>query len=64
MQPLYMDKKVWHPRGHFLTPYLEAELTGFPRSAHDDLSDAESMLFEFLVPPKRKSTRYHAQYLY
>jgi predicted phage terminase large subunit-like protein len=64
MQPTYMNKKVYHPKNHPLTPYLEEELLTFPRGKHDDMIDSESMLFDFLSPPRQKSTRFHQHYLY
>ena len=64
LQPVYMNKKIWHPKDHPLTPYLEEELLTFPRGKHDDMIDSVSMLLDFLRPPKQKSTRFHHHYLY
>lgn len=64
MQPVYMNKKVFHPKNHALVPYLEEELLHFPRGRHDDMIDALSMAFDFLTPPRPRKTRYQHKYLY
>jgi len=64
LQPIYMNKKIFHVKDNPLTPYLEEELLTFPRSRHDDIMDAFSMVLDFLAPPKPKSDRYHHRYLY
>ena len=64
LQPQYAGHKVFHPKDHKLTPYLEAELNAFPRGIHDDLVDAFSYALDLLYPPKRKGERYHKEYLY
>lgn len=64
LQPLYMNKKIFHPKNHEMTPYLEEELMRFPRGRHDDIIDSLSMHLDFLVKPKAKRDRYHKSYLY
>lgn len=64
LQPSYQAMKVFHPKGHRLTPYFEAELTSFPRGQHDDMVDAFSFSTELLFPPKKKVGRYQHKYLY
>lgn len=64
LQPIYMNKKIYHRKTHPLTPYLEEELMTFPRGRHDDIIDALSMSLDFLVPPRPKTTRFHHKYLY
>lgn len=64
LQPSYENGKIFHRRGHKLTPYLEDELSQFPRSRHDDLVDALSYSLDLLFPPRQKVSRYHHQFLY
>lgn len=64
LQPIYMNKKVWHRKTHPLTPYLEEELLTFPRGRHDDIIDALSMALDYLTPPRPKEKRFHHKYLY
>lgn len=64
LQPIYMDRKVFHPKNHAVVPYLEEELVHFPRGKNDDLIDMLSMTLDFLTPPRPKQTRYHHRYLY
>lgn len=64
LQPVYMSKKVFHPKNHPVVPYLEEELLQFPRGRHDDLVDMLSMALDFLTPPRPKVTRFHHRYLY
>lgn len=64
LQPVYMNKKVYHRKDHLLTPYLEEELCTFPRGRHDDMIDALSMSLDFLTPPKVKQKRYRHNFLY
>lgn len=64
LQPQYSSMKIFHPRGHKLTPFLEAELASFPRGVHDDMIDAFSYALDLLFPPRRKVTRYQNEYLY
>lgn len=66
LQPLYESRKVFHRSKKELPNivYLEDELLSFPRSLHDDVSDALSMQADLLFAPKRKQTRYQHSYLY
>jgi len=64
LQPIYMNKKVFHPKNHAVVPYLEEELLTFPRGRHDDLIDMLSMALDFLTPPRPKKTRFQHKYLY
>ena len=64
LQPIYMNKKIFHRKNIPLTIYLEEELLTFPRSRHDDLMDSFSMVLEFLSPPRPKTNRYQRSYLY
>lgn len=64
LQPLYMNKKIWHPKNHPLTPYLEEELRTFPRARHDDLADMFSMMLDYLTPPRPKQKRFKHHFLY
>lgn len=64
LQPLYMNGKIFHPKNHTVVPYLEEELTRFPRSRHDDLADMLSMCLDYLTPPRAKEKRYKHNYLY
>lgn len=64
LQPQYANRKVFHLKEHPLTLYLEGELKAFPRGSKDDLIDSLSYQLDLLYPPKRKTTRYHAKFLY
>jgi phage terminase large subunit-like protein len=64
LQPVYMNKKVFHPKDHPVVPYLEEELLRFPRSRFDDLADMLSMTLDYLTPPRPKTSRYKHHYLY
>lgn len=64
LQPLYQQNKIYHRKDLQNTAYLEDELLHFPRSRRDDVIDALSMQLEYWVPPRKKNTRYHHQYLY
>lgn len=64
LQPIYMNKKVFHPKNHPLVAYLEEELLKFPRARHDDLIDPLSMALDFLSPPRPKQKRFRHNYLY
>lgn len=65
LQPIFMNKKVWFPKGISTIPYLEEELLKFPRAKHDDMIDALSMTLDYLVPPKEKNVKRKKQrYLY
>jgi predicted phage terminase large subunit-like protein len=64
LQPIYMNKKVWHPKGVFLVPYMEEELLKFPRGKHDDQIDGLSMTLDYLVAPREKKTHKKQRYLY
>ena len=64
LQPLYMNKKMFHRKQLPLTSYLEEELLAFPRSKHDDLIDSLSMTLDYLIKPRQKVNRYKHQYLY
>jgi len=65
LQPLYMNKKVFHRKDLKLNSYFEEELLTFPRSRFDDLIDTFSMALDFLVVPRvNREKRYHQQYLY
>lgn len=64
LQPLYENKKVFHPRNHPLKFYFEQELAEFPRSGHDDMIDAFSYALDFLRPVKPKRDRYQNHWLY
>lgn len=64
LQPLYMNKKVFHRKELLLNPYLEEELLKFPRARHDDMIDSLSMALDYLVKPKDKVKRYKHNYLY
>lgn len=64
LQPIYMNHKIFHRKEHPLTKFLEDELLTFPRGIHDDMIDSESMLVDFLTPPKQKTNRFHHRYLY
>ncbi len=64
LQPLYIAKKIFHPKNHLVVPHLEDELTRFPRSTHDDMPDCISMCLDYLSPPKQKQKRFHHRYLY
>lgn len=64
LQPSYENGKIFHRMGHHLTPYLEEELIKFPRGRRDDLIDALSYSLDLLFPPRKKTNRYHSEYLY
>lgn len=64
LQPLYENRKVFHPRNHPLKFYFEQELVEFPRGGHDDMIDAFSYALDFLHPIRPKKNRYHRQWLY
>lgn len=64
LQPSYENLKVFHPKNHPLTRYLEDEFATYPRGRHDDMIDAESYMLDLLFPPRKKNTRYHDRYLY
>lgn len=64
LQPIYMNKQVFHPKNHPVVPYLEEELLTFPRGRHDDLIDMLSMALDFLTPPRPKRERFQHRYLY
>lgn len=64
LQPLYMNKKVFHRKELPLTLYLEEELLKFPRAKHDDMIDSFSMCLDYLVKPREKTKRYKHDYLY
>lgn len=64
LQPLYMNKKVYHRKELKLMPYFEEELTRFPRGKNDDMIDCFSIALDYLIPPQKKQTRYHHHYLY
>lgn len=64
LQPSYENLKVFHPKNHPLTRYLEDELATYPRGRHDDLIDALSYALDLLFPPRKKTSRYHQTYLY
>lgn len=65
LQPLYMNKKVYHRKELKLTPFFEEELLTFPRGRNDDMIDTFAMALDFLVAPRKdREKRYHSQYLY
>lgn len=65
LQPLYMNKKVFHRKDISLNSYFEEELLHFPRGAHDDMIDTFAMSLDMLVPPRQnRQQRYHHKYLY
>lgn len=64
LQPLYMNKQIFHPKNHLVAPYLEQELLHFPRGRHDDLADMLSMCLDHLTPPKPKTKRFKHKFLY
>lgn len=64
LQPLYANHQIFHRKDLPKNVYLEAELSAFPRSRHDDVLDALSMQLTFLYPPRKKTNRYHNKYLY
>lgn len=65
LQPLYANKKIFHPQNHRMKFYFEDELANFPRGGHDDMIDAFSYSLDFLHPPSRKKERYRSRgYLY
>jgi predicted phage terminase large subunit-like protein len=65
LQPLYENRKVFHPKDHRMKFYFEQELVEFPRGGHDDMIDAFSYALDFLHPPVKHKERYKGrQYLY
>ncbi len=57
MQPWYEGKYVWH-NVKLKGSSLEEQLIRFPKATHDDVVDAEQMLFEILRPSsKQKATK-------
>lgn len=65
LQPLYANKKIFHPETHSLKFYFEDELANFPRGGHDDMIDAFSYALDFLHPPIKRKERYRgSRYLY
>jgi predicted phage terminase large subunit-like protein len=52
MQPWYEGRYVWH-NIKLKDGTLEEQLTRFPRATHDDIIDAEQMLFEVLLPSSK-----------
>ncbi len=66
LQPSYEGKNVWHRDKKELPNivYLEDELLAFPRSQHDDITDALSMQLDLLYPPRKSKSRHQTHYLY
>lgn len=58
LQPLYENRKIFHPDNHRLKFFFEQELIEFPRGGHDDMIDAFSYALDFLHPPVKKRDRY------
>jgi predicted phage terminase large subunit-like protein len=52
MQPWYEGGYVWHNQ-KLLGTELEEQLTRFPKASHDDIIDAEQMLFEIIKPSSK-----------
>jgi predicted phage terminase large subunit-like protein len=52
MQPWYEGGFVWHNQ-KLRASEIEEQLTRFPKAVHDDIIDAEQMLFEFIKPSSK-----------
>ena len=57
LEPRYASGSIYHNRniGHITT--LEIELRKFPRSKHDDITDALASIAEIATPPRRHERR-------
>jgi predicted phage terminase large subunit-like protein len=57
LQPKYEAGMVFHHKDHPLEKYLRDELSRFPRSKNDDLSDAMASINEVAFPPRKRERR-------